>query len=278
MFQIGKIQNLYINRFSNYGAYLSDTINGDNEILLPAKWVEKEHKQDQQISVFVYKDIEEGVVATTKKPLLELGDIEMLKVTGGIRSGYFLDMGIDQDLFMPYNEAKGKLEKGNKCLVMLALDENEKLIGTMKIYNKLKTADHFKIGNHVKGTVYEINPAMGAFVAVENQYHGMIPKHELYKEIKVGAHIEARITRIRDDGRVNLSIRERAQVQINDDEATVLNALNESEGVLYMNDDTPPEIIKKRLNLSKRAYKRVIGKLLKEGKITIFEEGIRLIK
>lgn len=278
MYQIGKIQDLYINRFSNYGAYLSDTVNGENEVLLPSKWVNKEFKEDQLISVFVYKDLEEGIIATTMKPLIELGGIEILTVTGGIRSGYFLNMGIGQDLFLPYNEAKGKLEKGSKYLVMLTLDENDKLIGTMKIYNRLREANHYKVGNHVKGTVYEINPAMGAFVAVDNEYHAMIPKHELYKEIKIGAHIEARITRIREDGRLNLSIRERAQVQINDDEATVLNALNESEGVLYMNDDTPPEIIKKRLNLSKRAYKRVIGKLLKEGKIIIFEEGIRLIR
>ncbi|MBM7562278.1 CvfB family protein [Fusibacter tunisiensis] len=277
MIQIGKIQKLYVNRISNYGIFLSDEINGENEILLPAKGIDQNLKQDSEISVFVYKDIEQGIVATTSVPKLQLGEIGMLPVTGSIKSGTFLDMGVGQDLFMPFNETKGNPQKGQKCLVRIEIDSEQKLFGTMKIYNHLTVQENMKVGDHVKGTVYELSNEMGAFVAVENQFHGMIPKHEIYKEIKEGAQITARITKIREDGKINLSIRERAQIQINDDVQLILDALESSEGILYLNDDTPPEIIKKRLNISKRAFKRAVGKLLKEGKIELFEDGIRLI-
>lgn len=278
MFQTGKTQKAYVNRFSDYGAYLSDELNGENEVLLPKKLVKDDMEIDQEIEVFIYRDSEKRLVATTKKPLIELGEIAMLEVTGNIENGFFLNMGLDKDLYLPYNEAKGQLRKGQKCLVTMYVDFKDQLCASMKIYNYLTEGTDYKVGQHVSGTVIEIKPEMGAFFAVEDKYHGLIPKHELYKEIKEGAKLEARITRIREDGRFNLSIKEKAHVQINSDVEILLKALEESEGELYLNDDSDPEIIRKRLNLSKRAFKRAVGKLLKENKITIFEDGIRLIE
>ncbi|GAB6106224.1 CvfB family protein [Fusibacter bizertensis] len=277
MFAIGKIQKAYVNRFSDFGPFLSHEKNGDFEVLLPNKFAPKDLELDSELTVFIYRDSEQRLTATTQIPLLSLGEIGYLEVVSSIKSGYFLNMGLDKDLYMPYNETKGKPQKGRKVLVIVYLDNQDQLSASMKIFNHLQDANHLKIGEHVKGTVYEIKPEMGAFVAVDDKYHGMIPKHELYKEIKEGAKIEARITKVRDDGKVNLSVKEKSAVQINDDIEIVMKALTDAAGVLYLNDESEPDDIKRKLNISKRAYKRAIGRLLKENKIQIFEDGIRLI-
>lgn len=278
MITVGKKQKLFVNRFSDFGAYLSDEMNGESEVLMPKKFVKKELEVDTEVEVFIYRDSEQRITATTQQPLLQVGEIGYLEVVGSIETGYFLNMGLDKDLYMPYNETKGHPLRGKKVFVMVYKDFTDQLCATMKIFNHLKNNETYKVGDHVKGTIYEIKPEMGAFFAVDNQFHGLIPKHELYKEIKEGAVLEARVTRVREDGKLNLSIREKAAVQINDDVDIIMKALEESDGILYMNDESDPEDIKRRLNLSKRAFKRAVGKLLKEGKIQIFEDGIRLLK
>ncbi|MDH8677563.1 S1-like domain-containing RNA-binding protein [Fusibacter bizertensis] len=277
MFAIGKIQKAYVNRFSDFGPFLSNEKNGEFEVLLPNKFAPKDLKLDDELTVFIYRDSEQRLTATIQTPLISLGEIAYLEVVSSIKSGYFLNMGLDKDLYMPYNETKGKPQKGRKVLVIAYLDNQDQLSASMKIFNHLQDASHFKVGEHVKGTVYEIKPEMGAFFAVDDRYHGLIPKHELYKEIKEGAKIEARITKVREDGKVNLSVKEKSAVQINDDIDIIMKALTDSEGVLYLNDESEPEDIKRKLNISKRAFKRAVGRLLKEGKIQIFEEGIRLL-
>ncbi len=278
MLEIGKVQTAYVNRISEHGVYLTEQKDGEVEALLQKGFYKVEPEIDASIDVFIYKDSEQKLIATTKKPLLQLGEIGMLSVVGSIPNAYFLDLGIEKDLFLPNNEAKGKLQKGRKVLVKLIKDSNEQLMATMKIYNHLTEGTHIKVGEHVKGVVYEIKDEMGAFVAIDGRYHGFIPKHELYKEIKVGAEIEARVTRVREDGKINLSIKEKSAVQVHQDVDVLMKALTENDGQLYLNDESEPEVIKKRLNMSKKAFKRAVGRLLKEGKLQIFEDGIRLIK
>ncbi|HSN66117.1 MAG TPA: S1-like domain-containing RNA-binding protein [Fusibacter sp.] len=278
MLALGKIQKAYVNRLSEFGAYLSDEKNGEFEVLLPNKFVPKDIEIDAELSVFIYKDSEQRLTATLQTPLLTLGQIGFLEVVSDIKSGFFLNMGLDKDLYMPYNETKGTPQKGRKVLVQVYIDQNDQLCATMKIFNHLKDGTHFKVGEHVKGTIYELKPEMGAFFAIEDTYHGLIPKHELYKEIKEGAKLEARITRVREDGKVNLSIREKSAVQINDDVDLLMKVLDDAGGMLYLNDESEPEDIKRKLNLSKRAFKRAVGRLLKEGKIQILEDGIKKIE
>ncbi len=278
MLTLGKIQKAYVNRLSEFGAYLSDEQNGEFEVLLPNKFVPKDLAIDAELSVFIYRDSEQRLTATLQTPLLTLGQIGFLEVVSDIKSGFFLNMGLDKDLYMPYNETKGIPQKGRKVLVQVYIDQNDQLCATMKIFNHLKDGTHFKVGEHVKGTIYELKPEMGAFFAIEDTYHGLIPKHELYKEIKEGAKLEARITRVREDGKVNLSIREKSAVQINDDVDLLMKVLDDAGGILYLNDESEPEDIKRKLNLSKRAFKRAVGRLLKEGKIQILEDGIKKIE
>lgn len=146
-----------------------------------------------------------------------------------------------------------------------------------KIYNYMKTTDRYKVGDTVRGLVYELKSEMGAFVAVDDCYHGMIPLNEMYKEIKVGNRIEARVTKI-TDGKLRLSVRKRAKDQLEDDVQVVLEALRKGGGTLYLSDETPPEIIRRKLNLSKKAFKRAVGRLLSTERIELNEDSVSLIK
>ncbi len=277
MFEVGKVQKAYINRLSEYGAFLSDEVNGEQEILLPKKFLEKGLDINDELEVFIYHDSEQRLTATTQKPIIQVGEIGLLKCVGKIKAGYFLNNGIDKDVFLPYNEAKSQLTQGTKYLVMMYLDTSGQLVTTMKIYNHLETNAGYTVNQHVVGTVYDVKD-MGAFVAVDNKYHGFIPSHEVYREIKAGAKIEARITKIRDDGKLNLSIKQKAAVQIHSDVDVLTEHLNKSGGYLPLNDESDPEEIKRVLNMSKRAFKRAVGVMLKEGKLQILEDGVKLMK
>ena len=277
MFYIGKTQTLFVNRFSDYGAYLSDEKNGENEVLLPNKYVDKDLNVDDDVTVFIYRDGEQRIVATTVVPLIQKEEIATLEVVGSIQGGYFLNMGLEKDLFLPNNEAKGQLKTKQKVLVKLRLDLKDQLFATMKIYNHLETASgQYHVNDHVKGIIYELKPPMGAFVAIDDCFHGFVPNQELYPDMKVGKRLSFRVNKIREDGRLNLSAKEKSSVQIFSDIDIILNALKEGDGILYLNDDSDPEHIRKRLNMSKRAFKRSVGHLLKEGKIEILEDGIKL--
>lgn len=175
------------------------------------------------------------------------------------------------DFIIPRREMKGFPNIGEEVLVIELPDQK----ASMKIYNHLYDTENYKTGDHVEGIVYELKPEMGAFVAVDDTFHALIPRHELYREITVGARIQARITKV-EQGKIWLSIREKAAIQIDEDMQTVIQALNNGDGLLFLNDHSSPDVIRKKLNMSKRAYKRAVGRLLSEGIIDLFEEGIQL--
>lgn len=177
---------------------------------------------------------------------------------------------------IPYSEMKGHYKKGEKILVFVpdSAEAGERV--SAKIYNYMQTTDRYKVGDTVPGIVYEMKEEMGAFVAVDDRYHGLIPLNELYKEVQVGRRIEARVTKV-TDGKLRLSVRKRAKDQLEEDVEVIVEALRKGGGVLYLSDETPPEIIKRKLNLSKKAFKRAVGRLLSTGRIAINEDSIELI-
>lgn len=173
---------------------------------------------------------------------------------------------------VPYSEMKGPGKTGEEMLIFMGGDTP-----TAKIYNNLQTNHNYKTGDWVTGIVYDIRPEMGALFAVDEKYHGLIPLNEIYSEVRIGASLHARVTRI-NEGKMRLTLKERAAVQVIEDQEIIMKALEEKEGVLFINDKTEPFIIKRNLNLSKRAFKRAVGRLLSEGRIDIFEDGIKKIK
>ncbi|MBC3887620.1 RNA-binding protein [Acetobacterium paludosum] len=274
MIEVGKVQTLKIERITAIGAYLSDGNDEMNAILLPEKEVPKTARVNDEMEVFVYRDSQDRFISTTRRPKIQLGEFAALKVVDITKVGAFLDWGLEKDLLLPYNEQTLKVQKGRDYLVNLYTDKSDRLCATMKIYPLLKVGSTHKVGEWVEGYVYQINPEIGAFVAIENLYHGLILMKDADSDIHCGEKVHARISEIRNDGKLILSPNKKAYKEIPNDAITILTKLNESQGFLPFNDKTDANIIKKELNMSKSSFKRAVGKLLKEKKIRITERGI----
>ena len=277
MIVLGKIQNLQAARESEHGMYLN-TPDGEHweEILLPKSQVPEDLSIGDMIEVFIYNDAKDRMIATVNRPKLTLGETAVLKVVDITDIGLFLDWGLERDLFMPFKERIGHPNEGDECLVALYIDKSDRLCATMKIYDYLTTDAPYKKNDWVSGTIYSEHPQYGYFVAVDGRYHGMIPHKEMYGNYRIGDVIEIRIQQVRDDGKLELSLRRPAYAQIEGDAKKILDLLQESDGVLPMNDKTDPEKIKSELSMSKKAFKRAVGRLLKEGVIEITDDGIRM--
>ena len=167
------------------------------------------------------------------------------------------------------------MSAGEECLAALYIDKSDRLCATMNVYPYLKNNSSYKKDDRVSGTVYEISPNFGAFMAVDDQYSGLIPKRELYGNVAIGDTVNVRVTAVKEDGKLDLSIREKAYLQIAGDAEKVMQAIDSSGGVLPFNDKASPEVIRREMQMSKNEFKRAVGSLLKAGKITITEKAIR---
>lgn len=278
MIELGKYQLLEVVKNSKFGLYLSEQgSNSGDTVLLPAKEVPENITIGDLIKVFIYKDTEDRIVATTKEVPVTLGELAVLKVKEVSNIGAFLDWGLIKDLFLPYKEQTSKVKAGDLVLIALYVDKSNRLCATMKVYDLLSTDSGYKKDDLVTGFVYDKIDSFGVFVAVDNIYSAMIPKNELYSSVNIGDTVNARVISVREDGKLNLSLRDKAYIQIGSDSEMILNRLKTSDGFLPYNDSSDPELIKSEFNISKNAFKRAIGKLYKDGIISINDDGIRLI-
>lgn len=279
MLKIGEIQILKLLRKTTVGAFLNNEDNKTNEdVLLPKKQVPEDLEVGDMIEVFIYRDSEDRIIATTRTPKLVMGQVALLKAIDVTSIGAFMDWGLEKDLFIPHKEQTVKIIKGKDYLVSLYLDKSQRLCATMDIYKLLDNNSNYKVGDKVTGILYSIKKNFGAFVAVDNKYHGLISNKELYGNYQCGNLIEARVIKIRQDGKLDLSIRQPSYLQIDTDAQTILSELELQGGNLYLNDSSSPEEIKKIFSMSKNSFKKAIGKLLKEKKIELTAEGIKKYK
>ena len=280
MIEIGKMNKLQIIKKTVAGAYLnlgSKNAREAEDILLPKNQLPQKFDEGDEIEVFVYIDSENKPAATIKKPKLTIGELALLRVVETTNFGAFLDWGLDKDLLLPFKEQKGRVKKGDLCLVGLHINNiTNKLCATMYIYNLLDSNLSYKKNDMAQGTVYSINKDLGIFVAVDNRYHGLVLNKELYGDYALGATVEVRIKKVREDGKLELSLRKPAHGEIESDAQKIIQQLKLNDGKLLINDSSSPEQIKAELNMSKSAFKRAIGRLLKEGVITISKDGIKM--
>ena len=277
MIELGKKQTLKVIRMKDFGVYLGETAESELSVLLPKKQVPEGTKIGDDLEVFIYKDSEDRLIATTGVPKLQVGETAVLEVKEVSKIVAFLDMGLEKDLLLPFKEQNHKVRQGEKCLVALYIDKSQRLAATMRVYAYMSNQSPYKKEDRVTGTVYEIKEELGAFVAVDNQYYGLIPKRELLSSIHEGDVVEARVTKVRDDGKLDLSPKEKAYIQMDADSELVMKVIDEFDGVLPFNDKASPEVIKREFDMSKNAFKRAVGHLLKEGKIKINEKTIERI-
>lgn len=277
MFQLGRKQELFVVKTVDFGVYLGEEVNAgmDDRVLLPKKQVPEDIQPGDKIEVFLYKDSKDRIIATTKMPKLMVGEVGLLTVSQVTRIGAFLNWGLEKDILLPYKEQTKKVFEGEEVLVALYIDKSKRLAATMNVYEYLDTDSEYRKDDMVTGTVYQMSEEYGAFVAVDNHYSALIPKREIFGEVRVGDTVKARVTSVKADGKLDLSIREKAYIQIEKDAQKILTIIDSFDGVLPFTDRANPEVIKRETQMSKNEFKRAIGNLLKKGKIEIRENCIR---
>lgn len=278
MIKLGEKQELVVVKKVEFGVYLAEKQEDETRVLLPGKQVPQDISVGDKLEVFVYKDSKDRIISTTTVPKLMMNQLAVLKVVSVQKIGAFLDWGLEKDLFLPYKEQAGKLYEGDEVLVRLYIDKSSRLCASMKgIYDMLATDSPYQAGDTVQGRVYEFSNNFGTFVAVDERYSAMIPRHEDHSFLRIGDVIEARVTEVKPDGKLDLTLREKAHLQMDKDAERILEVLEEYAGVLPFNDKASPEIIMREMKMSKGAFKRAAGRLYKERKIEITETSIRLL-
>lgn len=274
--ELGKIQTLTVVKQVDFGVYLAEAGREEERVLLPKKQVPEGVQTGDEVEVFLYKDSQDRLIATTMEPKLVLGGgAAWLTVKEVTKIGAFLDWGLEKDLFLPFRQQTKKVQAGEACLAALYIDKSGRLCATMNVYDYLRKDSPYAKDDRVKGTIYQISGNFGAFVAVDDCYSGLIPGREFFGQVSVGDKVEARVTAVKPDGKLDLSIREKGYLQMETDAQTIMKVLEEYDGVLPFTDKASPEVIKRELSMSKNAFKRAAGHLLKEGCIEITEKSIR---
>ena len=249
MIELGKTQCLNIVKVTDFGVYLGTE---EDKVLLPKKQVPDDVEVGDALTVFVYRDSSDRLIATTNKPKIQLGELKRLKVSQVTGIGAFLDWGLEKDLLMPYKEQTTHVSEGSEYLVVK--------------------------DSAVTGTIIGITPDYRAYVAVEDKYDAFIPMSEVFEPLSVGEVIHGRVSRVREDGKLVISLKQKAYIQMDEDSVQIYDAIVKKGGSLGFTDKADPEIIKKHFNMSKNAFKRAVGRLLKEGKIEITQNSIVLKK
>lgn len=272
--KLGEKQKLTIQKKVDFGVYLTD---GQERVLLPKKQVPENAAVGDSLEVFVYKDSQDRAIATTSTPYLMLGQFGVLTVSQITKVGAFLDWGLEKDLFLPFKEMTRQPSEGDQILVRVYIDKSSRLCASMKgIYDLLSKRSPYSVGDEVEARIYEFGHDFGTFVALEDKYTAMIPRHEDTRNYRIGDVLMVRITGIKEDGKCDVTIRDKAYVQMDQDAEALFDLIESYAGVLPFTEKASPEVIKRETGLSKAAFKRAVGRLYKERKITLEDGKIRI--
>jgi hypothetical protein len=278
MMKLGEYQKLIVTKKVEFGVYLAEHEGDEVRVLLPTKQVPEQTRVGDELEVFLYKDSKDRLIATTNHPKLTLGGLAVLPVVQIGKIGAFLDWGLEKDLFLPYKEMTTKVQTGDEVLVTLYIDKSKRLCASMKkLYDLLRTDSPYQKDDVVNGRIYEFGHDFGTFVAVDDCYSAMIPAHEDCSHLRIGDVIEAKVTGVKPDGKLDITLREKAYLQMDADAEKVMEVIEEFAGVLPFSDKASPEVIKRETGLSKNAFKRAVGRLYKEHRVEITDKSIRKI-
>lgn len=276
MIQIGRFSTLTVIKKVPFGVYLDGKEWG--EILLPTKVVPDNTNIGDALAVFIYFDSEDQIIATTKKPLVQLGGFAYLKVVDVNRVGAFLDWGLDKDLLVPKSEQKKPMELHKSYIVYVKQDHQDRLIASSKLdYYLNQSPASFAAGEQVNLLIAE-KTQLGQKVIINDSHWGLIYLTDLFKPIFYGQKTTGFIKTMRDDSKIDVTLRPIGQDRIQALSDAILNALHQAGGFLPLHDKSSAQDIKNAFNDSKSSFKRAIGLLYKQGDILIEHEGIRLNK
>lgn len=271
--QLGKIQLLEVLRDTSSGLFLGDG-QGD-DVLLPGKYSDRLKVQDK-VEVFVYKDSENRLIATTNLPIAQVGEIACLKVLEVNKFGAFLDWGTDKDLFVPFDEQLSRLQKDDWCVVYIKVDEKSgRLIGSTKLSKFLnKDTTAVSEGEQVELMIWE-ECDLGLKVIINREFEGLLFFSDLFQDVLQGDVLEGYISHKRPDGKLDVRLGKKGYQNIEPNADKVYAMLSDSGGFMPFNDHSDPDAIADTFKMSKKLFKKAIGQLYKKKLIEITSEGIR---
>lgn len=277
--RVGEYNYLTILRATSVGMYLGDE--EGNDVLLPHKYIPENAQIGQNIEVFIYRDSEDRLIATTLKPLILLNQFAVLEVVAATQFGAFLDWGLEKDLFVPFKEQNHKLQKGQWVPVFLYLDEQtDRVVASAKVHKYFKNLDGVNLdeGQEVDLLVFE-KTELGHNVIVNNLYKGLVYENETFRRLAWGDITKGFVKLIRDEGKIDISLQPLGFLKtLEPNQKAILDKLQQSGGTLNLSDNSDPIEIQEVLEMSKKAFKKAIGVLYKDKKIQIKDDSIVLIQ
>lgn len=271
---IGEYYELEILREVDFGMYLKSDL---GDVLLPIKYIPEGYKVGDFIEVFLHRDSEDRLLATTLKPYGKLNDFVALHVKDKAQHGAFLDWGLEKDLFVPVKEQPYRYNIGDTVVVRICLDhKTDRLLGVGKLKTFFsKDYSNLKEGQEADFLIYD-ESELGYQAVVNQMYSGLIYKNEVFQPLRIGDEVKGFIAKIRDDEKLDLRLTKVGVESIDENAGRILKALEAAEGKLELNDKSSPEDITRVLKMSKKAFKKAIGNLYKQRKIKLTETGIAL--
>ena len=271
--EIGKNHTLKVAREVDFGLYLT---NGEEDILLPMKYVPSDTNIGDEIEVFVYVDSLGRPIAVTAQPLAKVGDIASLEVKQVSSVGAFMDIGLEKDLMVPFKEQGQRMETGRRYVVKVLLDfKTNRMIGTTKIGPFLSThEDELEEGDKVDILIWQ-ETNLGFKVVVNKTYQGLVFHNEIFDHVEIGDERSGYVKAIREDGKLDISLQKQGYEAVKDMSQVVLDKIRVT-GSLALGDKSSPEEIKYKLGMSKKNFKKILGGLYKAGQVEIFDHEVRI--
>ena len=275
MVEIGNYNELELVKFVDFGAYLDSE---DGEILLPLKYVPEGAQLGDRLRVFIYRDSEDRMIATTLQPKATVGQFATLRAKDANQFGAFMDWGLEKDLFVPFNNQRYPIETGKDYVVYIYLDDSsDRIVGSTKLNKYLQEADDtLQEGQEV--TVLVTNPSdLGYNVIINGKYAGVLYHNEIFRDLAEGTETTGYIKKLRDDRKIDVSLQKAGFAEIQDASSVILQKLKSSGGTLPLSDSSIPEEIYQLLGMSKKTFKKAIGTLYRNGRIRLHNSSIELI-
>lgn len=277
--QVGKYNTLQVLRATSVGLYLGDA--EGNDVLLPHKYIPENIEMGQELEVFIYRDSEDRVIATTLTPSIFRDQFAILEVVATSPIGAFLDWGLEKDLFVPFKEQNHKLQKGQWVPVYLYLDEEtDRLVASAKINKFFRNQENIDLEENQKVEILVFEKTdLGYNVVINNLYKGLIYENEIFRRLAWGDQTTGYIKTIREDGKIDVSLQPIGFRHARDENARIiLEKLEANGGILHLSDSSDPMDIQEQLGMSKKAFKKAIGGLYREGLITLSGASIEAVR
>jgi predicted RNA-binding protein (virulence factor B family) len=276
MIQVGRYNELKVIKEMDFGIYLGD---GTAEILMPSKWVPRGTAIGDLMDVFVFRDSEGRLIATTIRPYAIAGEFAFLEVQQVNATGAFLDWGMEKNLMVPFREQPVPMEEGKSYVVYVYVDEEtDRIVASAKLNKFIEREDIDLVEGDVVDLLIYSETDKGLNAIINNTYNGLIYRNEIFDNTRIGDKVKGFVKQVREDNKIDLSLQKSGYELVDDVKWKILNLLKEKNGFLPLHDGSSPEEIKAALQISKKAFKKAVGALYKEQLVKLTPKGVELIR